>query len=470
MSAKSAVSAPISTMSSPSLFSLMISPAEITPVNAWQLFSNVAPLAKVVDLIADEVARLKPLVEVQGQPVDDHPVMQFLARPGFNRTRQRFIKELAIQYLVCGTSYMHVYGQTSRMPLALDVLKSRFVMWTPGADMWPDRYQYSEGTRSLTFLRDDNPRDFRWLDGAGLGEIVPMYDMDGNNRGVGLPRLNAIRADVELRLKGIQHNSGLLDNGARLSGVLAFKDGLTEDQRADVSNMMRAMFTGSANSGKVLVTSGGEMDFTSMMQSAKDMDFAKLMSLVEDAIVSRYNVPITLFRTDAQTQNNYEVAWRIFYQLAVMPVFDNIYGSLAHVFNERMDPQSAQRGQQIAFVHDALTNPILAQQASARAVELFNAHMISRNEARYLIGYEPALGGDTIYGPMGEVPVGEDFFTGHDADALTADNYHTARDISPNAPGNQRPSVPADDQVAAPGKAPKGRPGSADEGKRQRLN
>lgn len=416
---KSAVSAPINAVGNPIFGLMQMSATQITPYQAWLLYLNVSSLSKVVDLIADGVASLTPVVQIDGKPVDGHPVFNFLTRPGFRRTRKRFIKELTVQMMVTGTGYVHVIGNTVAPPAALDILKSQFVSHVPGPDNWTKMYLYSEGTRNVRFERDDNPRDPRYVDDMQLGEIVPIYDMDGQWRGVGLPRLQAIRADVELRLKGIVHNSSLLDNGARIGGILSFKEGMDDAQREMVAAQFRAMSSGAMNAGRTIVTAGGEMDFQALMQNAKDMDFAKLIEIVEDAMASRYNVPVTLFRTSAQTNNNYETAWNILYDQAVLPTFDIVYSSLAHIFSERL-------GEQIEIVHDALTNPILARQASARARDLFTNKIISRNEARQIVGYEPVLGGDTIYGPMGEIPVADDLFNGLD-DAMGREQFDARR-------------------------------------------
>lgn len=409
-SRKSAVAAPISAQPIPPAFGLLLSPQEMTPARSWMLYKNVSAFAKCVDMIADNVASLVPLVQVGGRPVADHEARMLLERPGFNRTRRRLVKELAVQYLVTGTSYLHAYGNPAAMPVALDVLKTQFVKPIPGADGWPESYLYAERTRTITFSRDQNPRDPRYLDMAsnGLSELVPIYDMDGDYRGVGLPRLNAIRADVELRMKGVLHNASLLDKGARLSGIASFKDPLDEDQKAAVAEQMRAFVGGYTNAGGIMVTSAGEVDFVSTMQSARDMDFMKLMEAVEDAIAARLNIPVTLFRTSAQTNNNYETAWNVLYDQAVLPTFQIVYQSIAALISERT-------GEAIEIVHDALTSPILARQASARARELFGGKIITRNEARVIAGYEPVLGGDKILEPMGLVPVAEDMFTEVDA-------------------------------------------------------
>ena len=418
------------------MFQAFLNPQEVTPYMAWQLYRNVAPFAKVVDLIADEVSRLEPMVRIDGAVVEDHPILHFLKRPGFNRTRQRFIKELTVQYLVTGTAYPVAFGNTSvrDLPIAIDIAKSHFISSVQDFDMWPREYMYAEGMRTQNFTRDpSNPRDFRWLEierttGLALSEICPIYDMDGDRRGIGLPRLNAIKYDVELRLKGIQHNSSLMDNGARLSGILSFKNTLNEEQRASLEDQMKQFATGAGNAGRVMITGGGESEFNQLSQTAKDMDFAKLIEIVEDAIVSRYNVPITLFRTSAQTNNNYETAWKFFYNMSMLPCFEVIYSGLAQIFSERL-------GVQVEIVHNALTNPVLSAQALEKSTKLYSNKLISRNEARDIIGMEPVLGGDAIYGSMGDTPQAEDYFTNHGInDPGEQDNsreaYHETRPMA----------------------------------------
>lgn len=453
---KAAVPAPVSAVGMPSLLGPSLSAQEITPYQAWLMYKSNATVAKVVDMIADNVATLVPLVQINGKPVDNHPVRLFLENPGFSRTRRRFIKELVVQHLVTGTGYVQAYGNPGYFPLALDVIKSQFLNPIQGSDGWIDTYYYSELMRTVHFGRDGNPRDFRFIDKmSGLSELIPIFDMDGNTRGVGLSRLNAVRADIELRLKGLQHNNSMLDKGARVSGIVSYKENLSEEQQAAIAAQFRSMAQGYQNAGSVLVTAGGEFDFQSLTQNAKDMDFAKLMQIVEDAVVSRYNVPVTLFRTEAQTNNNYETAWNILYDQAVLPTFQITYQGLSTMFSQRL-------GEQIELVHDALTAPILAKQASNRARELFNAHLVSRNEARQIFGYEPVLGGDTIYGPMGEVPIGEDMFTGID-EALGKDEMERRRSARV-AQAKPKPDEDedADEKPVSSGKKPRKKPKSDD--------
>lgn len=397
--------APVNTAGMPNaVYGLFLSPLEITPRESWLLYNNVATFAKTVDLVADNVASLVPLFEIDGVQVeDDHPLHKFFKRPGFNRTRTRLIKELSTQHLVTGNGYLSVVGNPNYDPIALDVCKSIFVTNMQGPDMWPASFLYAEGTRH-NFFTKEGQRDFRWLD--QMNELVPIYAMDGYRRGVGVSKLNSIKADVELRLSGTEHNASMMQNGARPSGALSFKNSLTPEQVESVKSDLRSMSSGAPNAGKTMLFHGGESSFMEFSKSPKDMDWANLQKISDEAIIARYGVPITLYSTDAQTDNNYETAWNMFYDQAVLPEFNTIWSAIANNLSVRT-------GVEITVRHNTQTNNVLHKQSVGLATQLKGSNLVSTNEARLIIGKEPVIGGDVMYDSAANVPVGEDYFTDH---------------------------------------------------------
>ena len=307
---------------------------------------------------------------------------------------------------MCGTCYPNIIGNLKAPPIALDVLRAQHLAITEGPDGWPGIYHLNESFRSAMFTRDpESPRDPRWIDGR-YSQILPIFDMEGDQRGVGLSRLQSVQEDVNLKLTGLQHNRAMLANGATLSGIAHIKGNLTPDQAADARQEIQGRMTGAHNAGKVMVTTGGDgIDFKQMMQSNKDMDWANLIKLVDDSIIARYSVPTTLFNNSAQTYDNYKEAWRALYENAVLPTFEIIYGGMARTFSERY-------GEKIEIGHDKLTNNVLADAAVERASKLLGDRMITVNEAREIVGYEPLAGGDNIYDLPGMIPQYEDVWTG----------------------------------------------------------
>lgn len=401
---KAAVSAPVEAQRVGGYGLFVPQVGRISPREAWGLYKSVGTFAKTVDLIADQVASLHPVVKINGEIVEDPRIQYLLSKPGLNRTRRRFIKEVAVQYLSTGTAYIHAMGNVKSIPVALDIFKTKDSNTIEDGDGWPMAIEIHEGRQSFRFERQMTPgANFRYFNGP-FGEAISVYDMDGDTKGVGLPRLQAVQDDVNLKMQGLMHNRALLGNGARLSGALTFKNALTPDTKADIRRDLQSSMSGASNAGKIAVFGGGEAEFVNMMQSNRDMDWLNLMNVVDTAIVDRYNVPSTLFTADAQTYNNYKQAWQVLYDNAVLPCFEVIYTAIARTLSDRM-------GVEVEIVHDVLTNNILADLAAERAKGLLSAQMITVNEARDMIGMEPLVGGDNVMGPAGLVPQFEDIFT-----------------------------------------------------------
>lgn len=400
---KAAVAAPVQSGATPYHF-LAQTGREILPHEAWNLYKSVSTFAIVVDLIADQVASMETIVEVNGRPVEGHKIDQLLDRPGFNRTRRHLIKEMTVQHLVTGTGYINLIGNPKHMPVSIDTYLTKHVNHVEGSDGWAQTIQLSEPRRTINFDRYDVGGNMRWISQDGFNEMLCIYDMAGEVKGRGLSRLQAVRADVDLKLSSIQHNVNLMNRGASLSGVLAYKEKLTPETAEAIKQDIRTSLAGAHNAGGIMVTGGGDVDFKAVTQTNKDMDWATLVKAVNECIISRYNVPVTLFAVEAQTHHNYATAWEQFYEQAVLPQFNIIYGALARAASDRT-------GEYIEIKHNALSVDVLANKAVERAVRLTGAQLISPNEGRRTIGYEPFLGGDQVLGPPGLAPLYEDYMT-----------------------------------------------------------
>jgi HK97 family phage portal protein len=378
--------------------------ANITPRQAWIMYKSVGTFAKIVDLIADQVSTLEPTVYIDGELQSDGYVYDLLSSPGFGRDRRGLIKELAVQYLVTGAAHTHVIGNVKHEPAQIDVLATRHSNHVEGEDGWPALWEFHEGRRSNRFQRTKE-RDPRYIENE-FSELVNIYDIQGDCRGVGLSRLQSIQDEVELKLQGLIHNKSLIGKGARLTGLLSFKSNLSREQKADIRKEFSGQMAGAGNAGGVMVSAGGDAQFVNMMMNPRDMDWAALTKAVDETVVARYNVPVTLYAVDAQTHNNYATAWHMLYDNSVLPTYNVIMGGLAQMLKTRM-------GVNVAIKHDKLSSTILADKAVERAKELYGAELLTLNEAREIAGYEPLAGGDVINDMPGLVPEFEDIFAPH---------------------------------------------------------
>lgn len=400
---KAAVTAPISAERVRAYSIFLGHRGHLTPRECWQMYLSVGTLAKVVDIIADGVAGLKPQLKIGSEIFDTHPVLDLLESPGFGRNRRRLMKELAVQYLVTGTAYPNMIGNLRAEPIAIDVLRSKDISITEGPDGWPGIYHLNESFRSAMFTRDpESQRDPKWIDGR-FSQIIPILDMEGDQRGVGLSRLQSVQDDVNLKLTGLQHNRAMLANGASLSGIATIKGNVTPDQFSTLQRQTQERLSGAGNAGRILFTAGDGLDFKAVQQSNKDMDWANLIRTVDDSVIARYGVPTTIYNNDSQTYDNYKESWRALYENTIIPAFEVIASGLGNALSERYR-------ERIEIGHDRLTNSVLADAAVDRAAKLLSERIITTNEAREMVGYEPLAGGDSIYDLPGMIPQYEDYF------------------------------------------------------------
>src|SRR5574343_11566 len=83
---KAAVATPVNGAVSPGpMFAAFMSPVEIQPWQAWQMFVSSSTFSKIVHLVAYEVARLVPQVKINVEFVSDTPIHAILKHPGRGR-------------------------------------------------------------------------------------------------------------------------------------------------------------------------------------------------------------------------------------------------------------------------------------------------------------------------------------------------------------------------------------------------
>jgi len=400
---KSAVASPVEAAAAPPRRLFGMEDTEMSARQCWLMYKQNAVVAWTIDLICEKVAELNLDVHVNGQIVKGHLSEVILDAPGYNRTRRQLIREIARQILATGTGHVISYGKQDREPLALDVLHTRDRnIVTDYSDGWPSVYQFHEEGRALNFQRQPG-RDPKYF-ASSQQELLTMHEGSGDCRGAGLSKLNGVRAEVELRYMGMLHNRSMLGKGASLSGNLHFKGNLTPEQMRHAQAQVQQVLSGYRNAGAIMVTAGGDgSEFKAMQMTAKDMDYAKLVQLVEEAVVARFGVPKTLYSVEAQTHNNYNTAWHMLYDNAVLPLFNVIYGELARHLSMRL-------GEDIEFRHNKLSSMVLRDKAIDGAAQLKRDQIITLNEARHEIGYEPVAGGDAIYDLPGLIPQYEDMY------------------------------------------------------------
>jgi HK97 family phage portal protein len=379
----------------------------LSHAQAMQIYQQSSSVATAVDIIAQEIERINPVVHMPDGSLDDsHEILSLLQNPNdWNETWSFFIGSLARARLLTGNDYTFGLGLITNPPLELYAVKpSNTNIEAGNIDQRPTAYSISNGDGRGTYTRNRAKTGYRFYDG-NLKELWhnQAYSSTTSNLQGDSP-LKAICLDVYSQIKGRIHNTSLLDNGGRPSLLVTFKDAMTSDQHIERRDLINEQVSGGTNAGKIIVASAESMDVTELGTNNKDMDYANLERISEHATYKRYRVPLPLISTDALTDNNMAHAVYQLYDFAVLPNTEALLSSLTMFLMPRygLDPSE----------YKLTYNPEEIEALKQRQIDTLKKKrelgIESINELREgLPNREPVEGGDTILVSSTMIPITE---------------------------------------------------------------
>ena len=365
-------------------------------------YSENAIVYRCINEIANNASRVKINLFRGEQEVDNHPLLDLLYNPSPTQSQVEWFQGLYSYLLISGNNYMLSVGGDNTPPTELYNLR-------------PDRIQIRTGQRAM-------PQSYDYIIG---GQIVESYEVDqatGNSKikhikmfnplddYYGMSPIQASSVDIDQHNLANKHNVNLLQNGARPSGAVIFKPKdetggsvqLSENQRSQLQSDINSRFAGTGNAGRPMLLEG-DFDWKEMGLSPKDMDFIQLKNMSAKDIALVYGVPSQLIGIpDAQTYSNFAEAKLALYNETIIPLLDKIQGDL----NEWLVPQFNDEALELRYDIDSI--PAMAEQRR-RVFESVTSGVkdgiLTRNEAREQLGYEPIDGADSLLVPANLMPL-----------------------------------------------------------------
>ena len=375
-------------------------------------YSENAIVYRCINEISNNASRVKINLFRGDQELDNHPLLDLLYNPSPTMSQVEWFQALYSYLLISGNNYMLSVGGDNTPPTELYNLR-------------PDRMKIRSGTRAMPVAYDYMLK----------GQIVESYDVDQSTGAskvkhiklfnplddyYGMSPMQASSVDIDQHNLANKHNVNLLQNGARPSGAVIFnpKDEtggnvqLSDVQRNQLMNDVNQRFSGTGNAGKPMLLEG-DFEWKEMGLSPKDMDFIQLKNMSAKDIALVYGVPSQLIGIpDSQTYSNFAEAKLALYNETIIPLLDRIQGDL----NEWLVPMFNEQGLELRYDIDSI--PAMAEQRK-RVFESVSAGVkdgiLTRNEAREQLGYEPMEGADSLLVPANLMPLNL-------ADDMTEDN------------------------------------------------
>ena len=333
-----------------------------------------------INQLSRQTAYVRPLLyqtDRRGRmiEIDDHPLLQLLSRPNEDQALEAFLEAVYTTRLLAGNTYVERVGLENRPPVELYVKRPDRIRVLPGRDIRVTGYEYRVG--GLTYKFDP------W-------QILHMKTFHPRDDYYGLSPLAAAARGVDVFNAGQAHNLAILQNGARPTGAWVSSSTLTDDQ---FENLRAQLDEASAlgHRGRPLLLEGG-IDWKELGLNPRDLDFLAGQADAGRQIHAVYGVHPVLTGLQEGTYENQREASRSLLNMAVFPFLDGFFGELTRWIAPLYGP-----GLRVTFDRQAF--PAFTDdegEAIDRASTAYEKGIVTRNEARLMLGYEPVPDGDAF--------------------------------------------------------------------------
>ncbi|HVV94721.1 MAG TPA: phage portal protein [Hyphomicrobiales bacterium] len=335
-----------------------------------------AVVFRCVHLVAEAVGATPLVLTEGGVERDAHPLLDLLAEPNPRQTRTTFLEALAGHLLLSGNGYVEA-GVASGRVRELHVLRPDRMRVVPGADGWPEAYDYVVGADRVRFRQDAAPV-------PPILHVALFHPLDDY---YGVPPLQAAAAALDVHNAAAAWNKALLDNAARPSGALVYAgpDGanLTEEQFARLKEELESQFQGAANAGRPLLLDGG-LDWKAIALTPKDMDFVEARNGAAREVALAFGVPPMLLGIPGDnTYSNYQEANRALWRDTILPLVVRIGESLSAWLGPAFGDQRLRLDPDLDRIE------VLSTERTALWTRVEAASFLTDDEKRAAVGYGP---------------------------------------------------------------------------------
>ena len=344
------------------------------------------------------------IIKSGDQIIDKHPLIDLLNRPNPQQSYSEFFNSLFGYVLLSGNAYILKVGGERGSPKELHQLRPDRIEIKGSGNPIPERYNYMVNGRVQNSYEVDQENGFSELKHVKLWNPLDDY--------YGLSPMSAAAAEIDQFNMSTKHNVNLLQNGARPSGAVIFKPkddsgfavNLTESQRQQLLTDLNNRFSGAGNAGRPMLLEG-DFDWKEMGLTPKDMDFKALKNMAATDIALCFGVPSQLVGVpDSQTYSNVAEARLALYEETIIPHLRKVASDL----NEWLVPMFDER---LSLEFDIDSIPALSERRRKIYENVTSAvreGIMTRNEAREIIGLQKVNGADDLYVSANLFPIGDD--------------------------------------------------------------
>lgn len=353
---------------------------KLLQANKEWVFRNNDVIAKEVSTLEFQLFTSKMVGgELELTPITSHPLLDLLDRFNEAESRQDGLYNTSSHKTLVGDSFWLLDGNVNDPaniyllnPTKTEVLLGDF---TQQASRMIVGYKFKTLIKGKPIERRYDPE-----------EIIHFKSPNPSNPVRGVGKVEALAGTIDLDNLTTEVNKEFFNRGAITNFVLTTDQKIGEENKQRLRAELKASYGGYKNAYKVMLLSGG-IKPNSIQMSNKDMEFLQQLEWYRDKITSVFgNTKSVLGITDDVNRANAESTIAQWKQSTVRPEMSAITNTL----NEFLVPRYGDN--LILGFKDPV--PENREEKRREAIELYNAGIITKNEARGIVEYEQAEGGD----------------------------------------------------------------------------
>ena len=366
-----------------SIHDAILTTPSVQPVNTGLLFGNLfqngnsltlSAVYRCVELISDSVAILPIDIETKdGKYLPNHQLYQVFDNRDNLLDKYTFIKMLIQSVLLKGNSYCYIYRNQDGSVKSLRFLESGDVT-----------INYNKETGKLYYTAPLISK--KQIESVNMLHLK-KFSYDGIN---GISVLSFASNSVKNSKNTEQSASDFFSNGRNLSGILKVNSPLTPQQTKDIKKAWSETYT---NNGQGIAVLQGNMDFQPISVNSADAQMIESRHFNVTDICRWFGVnPILLGEEGGSQYGVVESLQREFVLHTLLPYVKMI----EEEFNRKLLKLSEINDINIKFDIEFLLKANKKEEAEY-LVALSNNGLLTPNECRLQLGYQPIEGGDELH-------------------------------------------------------------------------
>ena len=261
-----------------------------------------------------------------GEFIPDHPISKLLKNPSPQFSRQSFFELICAWQQLSGEAYLkRVFDSNGTAEL-----------WPISPDrIAPIPSSETDGLISGYEIIDEKGNKVVSKDYT-TDNVIGFLFIDPSNpiRGIGPLQVAAKAVDIDTDQQN--WNKSAMQNRGIVDGVFTFDKDLDSKTALTYKQRIKEMFFGQANARDIAVI-GSNAKYQRLSLTPTEMDFVVSRKFNMEEIFIIFGIPPQLAGSqEASTYNNFAASNRIFWEMTIIPILDDIKDTLNHALAEEL--------------------------------------------------------------------------------------------------------------------------------------